>query len=181
MLPYHFEFTGPSDANAIDAALELSRKATGRQEIVFFTCGQSSVGPGSIALGGGRLRRNAVDVSLRGLTLAPYDDYLGRVGSTTDYLQKVLLDQYIGIDLPAAILVEAVQRKRGMNIARKEWLLSIQTMAKGTGAFLILDDREMGCGRTGQFFSFEFAGLSPDIIVTSNSLSGCSLQLSMLS
>jgi len=179
LLPYHFEFTG-SDANAIDAALELSRKVTGRQKIVFFTGGQGGVGSGSTALGGGGHRRTAVDVSTRGLTLVPCDGYLGPVVSTTDYLRKVLRDQNIGIDRPAAILVEAVQRKRGMNVARKEWLLSLQAIAKETGAVLILDDREMGCGRTGQFFSFEFAGLSPDIIVMSNSLSGCGLQLSML-
>ncbi|MGY3347009.1 MULTISPECIES: aminotransferase class III-fold pyridoxal phosphate-dependent enzyme [unclassified Bradyrhizobium] len=174
LLQYHFEFTGPSDANAIDAALELSRKVTGRQRVVLFTGGQSGVGSGSTVLGGGGHRRTAVDVSTRGLTLVPYDSYLGPVVSTTDYFRKVLRDH------PAAILVEAVQRKSGMNVARKEWLLSLQAIAKETGAVLILDDREMGCGRTGQFFSFEFAGLSPDIIVTSNSLSGCGLQLSML-
>ncbi|WFU85636.1 aminotransferase class III-fold pyridoxal phosphate-dependent enzyme [Bradyrhizobium sp. CIAT3101] len=92
----------------------------------------------------------------------------------------MLLDQHTGIDRPAAILVEAVQRQSGMVVARKEWLLSLQEMAKEIGAVLILDDREMGCGRTGQLFSFEFAGLSPDIVVMSNSLSGCGLPLSML-
>ncbi|RXH25475.1 diaminobutyrate--2-oxoglutarate aminotransferase [Bradyrhizobium nanningense] len=179
LLQYHCEFTGPSDANAIDAALELSRKVTGRENIVFFTRGQSGVRPGSIALRCGGLRRTTVDVSPRGLTLVPYDGYLGPV-STTDYLRKLLLEQHSGIDRPAAILVEAVQRKSGMNVARKEWLRSVQAIAKETGAVLIVDDREMGCGRTGQFFSFEFAGLSPDIVVMSNSLSGCGLPLSML-
>ncbi|WP_247402560.1 MULTISPECIES: aminotransferase class III-fold pyridoxal phosphate-dependent enzyme [unclassified Bradyrhizobium] len=71
LLPYHFEFTGPSNAHAIDAALELSRKVTGRQKIAFFTGGQSGVGSGSTALGGGGHRRTAVDVSTRGLTLCP--------------------------------------------------------------------------------------------------------------
>ncbi|WP_247402563.1 aminotransferase class III-fold pyridoxal phosphate-dependent enzyme [Bradyrhizobium sp. 176] len=92
----------------------------------------------------------------------------------------MLRDQNIGIDRPAAILVEAVPRKSGMNVARKEWLLSLQAMAKEIGAVLILDDRELGCGRTGLLFSFEFAGLSPDIVVMSDSLSGCGLPLSML-
>lgn len=177
---YHFEFPGPSDANAIHAALELSRKVTGRQNVVLFTRGHSGVRPGSIALGADGLRRPAVDVSQRGLTLAPYDGCLGPGVSTTDYLRKLLLDQYSGVARPAAILVEAVQRKNGMNVARKEWLRSIQAIAKETGAVLILDDREMSCGRTGEFFSFEFAGLSPDLVLLSNSLTGCGLPFSML-
>lgn len=135
--------------------------------------------PGSIALSGGGLRRTGVDVSPRGLGLVPFDGYVGPVVST-DNLRKLLLDQYSGIDRPAAILVEAVQRNSGMNVAGKEWLRSIQAIAKETGAVLILDETEMGCGRTGQIFSFEFAGLSPDIVVMSSSLSGCGLPFSML-
>ncbi|MDA9405343.1 diaminobutyrate--2-oxoglutarate aminotransferase [Bradyrhizobium sp. CCBAU 45384] len=180
LLPYHFKFTGPSDAIAIDAAMDLSRKVTGRQNIVLFTSGHSGVSPGSIALCRGGLRRTGVDLSPRGLGLVPFDGYVGPVVSTTEHLRKLLLDQYSGIDRPAAILVEAVQRNSGMNVAGKEWLRAIQAIAKETGAVLILDETEMGCGRTGQFFSFEFAGLSPDIVVMSSSLSGCGLPLSML-
>ncbi|QOZ13497.1 aminotransferase class III-fold pyridoxal phosphate-dependent enzyme [Bradyrhizobium sp. CCBAU 51765] len=177
---YRFEFPGPSGANAIDVALEFSRKVTGRQNVVLFTRGHSGVRPESIALGADGLRRPAVDVSQRGLTLVPYDGYLGTVVRTTDYWRRLLLEQYSGVAPPAAILVEAVQRKNGMNVARKEWLRSIQAIAKETGAVLILDDRQMGCGRTGEFFSFEFAGLSPDLVLMSNSLTGCGLPMSML-
>lgn len=73
-----------------------------------------------------------------------------------------------------------MQGEGGINVARKEWLQSIQTIAKETGALFIVDDVQMGCGRTGEFFSFELAGLSPDIIVMSKSLSGYGLPLSML-
>ncbi|MFK4496084.1 4-aminobutyrate aminotransferase-like enzyme [Bradyrhizobium japonicum] len=57
---------------------------------------------------------------------------------------------------------------------------SIQTIAKDVGALFIIDESQVGCGRTGDFFSFEFADLSPDIIVLSDSLSGCGLPLSIL-
>ncbi|MDA9440785.1 diaminobutyrate--2-oxoglutarate aminotransferase [Bradyrhizobium sp. CCBAU 51745] len=177
---YNVQFTEPIAASAVDAALDLSREVTGCQNIVLFARGQIGVSLGSIALGSSWLRRTIAQVSPCGLTVAPYDGYLGPTVSTADYLRKMLLDQYSGIDRPAAILVEAVQRKSGMSVARKEWLQSIQAIAKDFGALLILDDREMGCGRTGEFFSFEFAGLSPDIVVMSNSLSGCGLPLSML-
>ncbi|MCK1621220.1 aminotransferase class III-fold pyridoxal phosphate-dependent enzyme [Bradyrhizobium sp. 159] len=49
---------------------------------------------------------------------------------------------------------------------RSENSTSQQAIAKETGAVLILDETEMGCGRTGQFFSFEFAGLSPESTLT---------------
>lgn len=162
LLQYGFQFTGPTGANAIEAALNLSRKITGRQNIISFTHGYHGMSVGAI------------------VASMPYDGYLGPAVDTTDYLRKLLLDQNSGIDCPAAILVEAVQGKGGINVARKEWLRSIQAIAKDIGALLIIDDAEMGCGRTGEFFSFEFAGLSPDIVVMSNSLSGYGLPLSML-
>lgn len=63
-------------------------------------------------------------------------------------------------------------REKRVNVASREWVRSIQTVARDAGALLIIDDVQMGCGRTGEFFSFEFAGLTPDIVVMSKSLSG---------
>lgn len=111
----------------------------------------------------------------------PYDGYLGPSFDTADYLRRILLDKSGGVDFPAAILLDTVQGEGGVNVARKEWLQSIQAIAKETGALFIIDDIQMGCGRTGEFFSFELAGLSPDIIVMSKSLSGYGPPLSMLS
>lgn len=179
-LQYRFQFTGPTGANAIEAALKLSRKITGRQNIISFTNGYHGMSLGAIAASGNRFYRTASSVSLSGVTFMPYDGYLGPTVDTTDYLRKILMDESSGIDLPAAILVETVQGEGGINVAGKEWLQSIQTIAKNVGALLIVDDIQMGCGRTGEFFSFEFAALSPDIVVLSKSLSGYGLPLSML-
>lgn len=180
LLQYGFQFTEPTEANAIEAALELSLKITGRQNVISFMHGYHGMSLGAIAASSNRYYRTTSGVSLFGVTFMPYDGYLGPAVDTTDYLRKLLLDQNSDIDCPAAILVEAVQGKGGINAARKEWLQSIQATAKDIGALLIIDDAEMGCGRTGEFFSFEFAGLSPDIVVMSNSLSGYGLPLSML-
>lgn len=179
-LQYRFQFTGPTGANAIEAALKLSRKVTGRQNIISFTNGYHGLSLGAIAASGNRYYRNASGVSLSGVTFMPYDGYLGPNADTSDYLRKVLSDESSGIDRPAAILVETVQGEGGINVARKEWLQSIQAIAKCVGALFIVDDIQMGCGRTGEFFSFEFASLSPDIVVLSKSLSGYGLPLSML-
>ncbi|WP_456794194.1 diaminobutyrate--2-oxoglutarate transaminase [Bradyrhizobium sp. USDA 4506] len=177
---YRFQFTGPTGANAVEAALKLSRKITGRQNVISFTHGYHGLSLGATAVTGGRLFRIASGVSLSGATFMPYDGYLGPTVDTTDYLRKVLLDESSGIDAPAAILVETVQGEGGINVAGKQWLQSLQAIAKDIGALFIVDDIQMGCGRTGEFFSFEFAGLSPDIVVLSKSLSGYGLPLSML-
>ncbi|MER9001968.1 diaminobutyrate--2-oxoglutarate transaminase [Mesorhizobium australicum] len=179
-LKYRFQFTGPTGANAIEAALKLSRKVTGRQNIISFTNGYHGLSLGAVAVTGNRFLREASGVPLSSATFMPYDGYLGSTIDTADYMRKVLLDKSSGIDSPAAILVESVQGEGGINVARKEWLQSIQATAKDTGALLIVDDVQMGCGRTGDFFSFEFAGLSPDIVVLSKSLSGYGLPLSVL-
>ncbi|MDF0498972.1 diaminobutyrate--2-oxoglutarate transaminase [Bradyrhizobium yuanmingense] len=179
-LQYKFQFTGPTGANAVEAALKLARKITRRQNIISFVHGYHGMSLGAIAASGNRFYRAASGIPLGGATFMPYDGYLGPGINTADYLRKLLTDEGGGIDSPAAILVETVQGEGGINVASKAWLQSIQTIAKDVGALLIIDDIQMGCGRTGEFFSFEFAALSPDIVVLSKSLSGYGLPLSML-
>lgn len=179
-LQYRFQFTGPTGANAIEAALKLSRKVTRRQNIISFTHGYHGASLGAVAASGNRFYRTGSGVSLSGASFMPYDGYLGPAVDTAAYLRKVLMDGSSGIDSPAAILVETVQGEGGINVACKEWLQSVQVIAKEVGALFIVDDIQMGCGRTSEFFSFEFAELSPDIVVLSKSLSGYGLPLSML-
>lgn len=178
-LQYRFQFPGPTGANAVEAALKLACKVTGRQNIISFAHGYG-MSLGAIAASGNRFYRAATGVPLFGATFMPYDGYFGPAVDTADYLRKALLDKSSGIDPPAAILVETVQWEGGVNAARKEWLRSIQAIAKNAGALFIVDDVQVGCGRTGEFFSFEFAGLTPDIVAMSNSLSGYGLPLSIL-
>lgn len=179
-LKYRFQLPGPTGADAIEAALKLSRKVTGRHNVVSFTHSYHGLSLGAIAATGSSFHRRASGIALSGATFMPYDGYLGSSIDTADYLRKLLLDKGSGIDAPAAILVETVQAEGGINVARKEWLQSIQALANAVGALFIVDDIQMGCGRTGEFFSFEFASLSPDIVVLSKSLSGFGLPLSML-
>lgn len=179
-LKYKLQFTGPTDANAIEAALTLSRKVTGRQNIISFMYGHYGMSVPGISTSGNRSHQVAAGVSFSDANLMPYDGCLGPDVDTAEYLHEALMDKKSGVDCPAAILVETVQGHGGVTIARKKWLQSILEIAKKIGAILIVDDIQMGCGRTGEFFSFEFAGLSPDIVVLSNSLSGYGLPLSAL-
>ncbi|WP_085034670.1 diaminobutyrate--2-oxoglutarate transaminase [Ensifer aridi] len=179
-LTYKFQFCGPTGANAVEAALKLARKATGRHSIISFTNGYHGVSLGALAVTGNRCYRGAAGLPPTGAVFMPYDRYWGADNDTSEYLAKVLSDASSGVDLPAAIILETIQGEGGINPASKEWLQSLERLCRKNGILLIVDDIQAGCGRTGNFFSFEFADISPDIILLSKSLSGCGLPLSLV-
>ncbi|ULJ74577.1 diaminobutyrate--2-oxoglutarate transaminase [Rhizobium gallicum] len=179
-LTYKFQFTGPTGADAVEAALKLARKATGRHNVISFTNGYHGVSSGALAVTGNRYFRNAAGLPPAGAVFMPYDGYWGPDNDTSEYLDKVLADGSSGVDLPAAIILETIQGEGGINPASRDWLKSIERLCRKNDILLIVDDIQAGCGRTGSFFSFEFADLSPDIVLLSKSLSGCGLPLSLL-
>lgn len=179
-LGYRLQFTGPTGTNAVEAALKLARKVTGRSEVIAFTNGFHGVTTGALAATGNRHHRMGASVALHGVSRAFYDGYLGPDTDTAALLDQVLSDPSSGYDEPAAILLETLQGEGGLNSASDEWLRQIADIAKRHGALLIVDDIQAGCGRTGPFFSFESAGLQPDIVVLSKSLSGFGLPMSIV-
>ncbi|SEI21485.1 diaminobutyrate aminotransferase apoenzyme [Rhizobium tibeticum] len=179
-LTYKFQFTGPTGANAVEAALKLVRKATGRSSIISFTNGYHGASLGALAVTGNRYYRDAAGLPPAGAVFMPYDGYWGADKDAPVYLEKVLADASSGVDLPAAVILETVQGEGGINPASKSWLQSLERLCRENSILLIVDDIQAGCGRTGDFFSFEFADLSPDIVLLSKSLSGCGLPLSLL-
>ncbi len=174
-LPYLVQFTGPTGANAVEAALKLARKYTGRRSIVAFTNGFHGVTLGALAMTGNSHHRGAAGQELSGVIRMPFDGYLGEGVDTLEYLEKTLNDSSSGIDHPAAVIVETVQGEGGLNTASVEWLRHLQALCRKHDMLLIVDDIQAGCGRTGTFFSFEEAGLTPDIVTLSKSLSGLGL------
>jgi diaminobutyrate-2-oxoglutarate transaminase len=77
------------------------------------------------------------------------------------------------------VIVETVQGEGGLNIARVEWLQALAELCRTRDILLIVDDVQMGCGRTGPFFSFEAAGIVPDIVTLSKSISGYGLPMAL--
>ena len=110
----------------------------------------------------------------------PFDGYLGSGLDTTEYLDRVLSDPSSGVDHPAAAIVECVQGEGGLNVASVQWLRHLAEVCAKHDVLLIVDDIQAGCGRTGSFFSFEAAGITPDIVTLSKSLSGYGLPLSIV-
>ena len=179
-LDHRIQFTGPTGANAVEAALKLARKVTGRSQVVAFTNGFHGVTAGALAASGNAGNRMAPVLPLPGVLRALYDGYLGPDVDTAELLDALLNDASSGFDPPAAILLEVVQGEGGLNQASDGWLRRIAEVARQHGALLIVDDIQAGCGRTGSFFSFERAGVVPDLITLSKSLSGFGLPLSVL-
>lgn len=179
-LNYMVQFTGPTGTNAVEAALKLARNVTGRENIISFTNGFHGVSLGSLSVTGNSHHRGAAGVSMGGTSRMPFDGYLGDGIDTTAYLDKVLCDSSSGIDKPAAVIVETVQGEGGINAASLDWLRNLDAVCKKHDVLLIVDDIQAGCGRTGTFFSFEPAGIKPDIVTLSKSLSGYGLPFALV-
>jgi diaminobutyrate-2-oxoglutarate transaminase len=179
-LDYRVQFTGPTGANAVEAALKLARKVTGRTNVVAFTNGFHGVSQGALAATGNRHHRIGPEIPLYGVARMPYDGYQGDGVDTAELLGRMLRDPSSGLDAPAAILLETVQGEGGLNVASSGWLRRIAELARTSGALLVIDDVQAGCGRTGSFFSFEPFGIVPDLVVLSKSISGYGLPMALL-
>ncbi|MDC3734753.1 diaminobutyrate--2-oxoglutarate transaminase [Pseudomonas syringae pv. syringae] len=177
---YKLQFTGPTGTNAIEAALKLARKITGRTSIAAFTHAFHGVTLGSLALTANADKRAVSGVELSNVVRLPYDGFLGRDIDSAHIIETMFSSAGAGFEPPAAIILEVVQGEGGLNCARPQWLQRIQRLCQASGALLIIDDIQAGCGRTGTFFSFESADISPDIICLSKSISGYGLPMSLV-
>jgi diaminobutyrate-2-oxoglutarate transaminase len=178
-LSYRMLFPGPTGTNAVEAALKIARKATGRSRVISFTNGFHGMTLGSLALTGNQGKRDGAGVSLDNVSVMPFDGYYDGIDSLS-LIEQMLEDNSSGVPIPAAFVLETVQAEGGVHVASPEWLAGLAAIAKRHGILLIADDIQVGCGRTGPFFSFERAGITPDIVCLSKSLSGYGLPMAMV-
>ena len=173
--------TGPTGTNAVEAAIKLARKVTGRRNVIAFSNGFHGMTLGALALTGNAGKRaGAGGVSLPDVTHMPYEGALGEEADTLAHLEAMLNNGSSGIDAPAAFIVELVQGEGGLSAASTEWVAGIERIARAHGALLIIDDIQAGCGRSGSFFSFDGMGVEPDMVTMAKSLSGYGLPFAAL-
>ncbi|QMU70502.1 diaminobutyrate--2-oxoglutarate transaminase [Streptacidiphilus sp. P02-A3a] len=177
-LDYKVVFPGPGGANAVEAALKLARLATGRHLVVSFTNSFHGMTLGALAVSGNAAKRAAAGLPLTCATTLPYDGYPGS-GDTPALLERLLTDPGSGYDRPAAVIVETVQGEGGLHAAGRAWLRDLAAVCRRLEILLVIDDVQMGCGRTGAFFSFEDAGITPDIVCLSKSIGGYGLPMAL--
>lgn len=178
-LDYKVQFPGPTGTNAVEAALKLARKVTGREAVINFTNAFHGMTLGSLSVTGNSMKRAGAGIPLVHATPMPYDNYFDGVTEDFHWFERVLDDSGGGLNRPAAVIVETVQGEGGLNVARLEWLRALSELCRRRDILLIVDDVQMGCGRTGRFFSFEEAGITPDIVTLSKSISGYGLPLAL--
>ena len=170
---YRVQFPGPTGANAVEAALKLARKVTGRRTVVSFSNAFHGMTLGALAVSANPFKREGAGVPLEHAATAPYD------GQHDDADTIGVLDAMLADGPAAAVIVETVQGEGGLHAAGMDWLRRLEECCRRHGALLIVDDIQAGCGRTGTFFSFEPADISPDIITLSKSISGLGLPLAL--
>jgi diaminobutyrate-2-oxoglutarate transaminase len=178
-LGYKAQFCGPTGTDAVEAALKLARKATGRRGIIAFTGAYHGMSRGSLAATGNLRARRAGGVGTGEVTFVPYET--GPAGSfdSVGLIEHYLTDPLSGVDKPAAVIVEPMQMEGGVYPASRDWLGSLRELTERHGVLLIVDEIQSGCGRTGRFFCFEHAGIVPDIVTVSKSLGGIGMPVSI--
>jgi diaminobutyrate-2-oxoglutarate transaminase len=169
------QFTGPTGTNAVEAALKLARKVTGRTEVVAYNRGFHGMTLGSLAATANDAFRSSAGVSLDNVIRDTFNDM-----HALENLRQKMFDSGSGMSPPAAFLVEPVQAEGGVRVATKEWLQGVQKLANDTGALFIIDDIQAGCGRCGSYFSFDDLDVDPDIIVLAKGLGGMGTPIGML-
>lgn len=178
-LDYKVQFPGPTGANSVESALKLARKITGREAIINFTNAFHGMTLGALSVTGNSMKRDGAGVPLVHATPMPYDNYFDGTVSDFMWLEKLLQDSGSGLNASAAVIVETVQGEGGINPARVEWLQGLAELCRRNDILLIVDDVQMGVGRTGPFFSFEIAGIEPDIVCLSKSIGGYGLPMAL--
>lgn len=174
-LNYKVVFPGPSGANAVEAALKLARRVTGRRWLAYFSNAFHGMTLGALSVNGNPAVRRSAGIPLPHCVELPYDE------QTTDVvnLEDQLAASPGGLDGTAAVIVETVQGEGGLYVARDQWLRELAAVCRRHGILLIIDDIQMGCGRVGSFFSFEGAGVQPDMVCLSKSVSGYGLPMAL--
>jgi diaminobutyrate-2-oxoglutarate transaminase len=179
-LEYRIQFCGSTGTNAVEAALKLARKVTKRTGIFSFMGAYHGMTLGSLSISGNTAIRSGAIGALNNVTFMPFPYGFMEKFDTIEYIESVLNDVNSGIEKPAAIIFETVQAEGGVIVATIEWMQKLRKLCDKHEILLICDDIQVGCGRTGTFFSFERAKIVPDMVILSKSISGYGFPMSLL-
>jgi diaminobutyrate-2-oxoglutarate transaminase len=178
-MDYRLQFMGPTGTNAVEAALKLARRVTGRQTILACSHGFHGMTLGALACTANSYFRGAAGIPLDNVVRIPFENTAGGGLQAIEELRCAYADPSAGLEPPAGIIVETIQAEGGVNVGSAAFLQALQQLAHEQGALLIVDDIQVGCGRTGRYFSFEDLGLDPDIIVLAKGIGGFGTPLAM--
>lgn len=144
-------------SEAMEAAMKLAKRATGRNKLISFEGAYHGSTQGSLSISWGEPRKKKFRPLLPGISFI-------RLNNNEDL-------KHISNET-AAVFLETIQGDAGVRIPEKEYMLALRKRCNETGALLILDEIQCGLGRTGKAFSFEYFGIVPDVLVLGKALGG---------
>ena len=171
-LDYKIAFPGPTGTNAIELGLKLARKVKKRPYIWSFTGAFHGMTLGALALTTEAAARAGAGVPLQFVEHIPAPYSMGGNFDTIGYMENMLSDDHSGFEKPSAIIIETVQQEGGIHVFSKEFLQDLRAFCDKHDILLICDEVQIGCSRSGTFFSFERADIVPDIVCMSKSIGG---------
>jgi acetylornithine/N-succinyldiaminopimelate aminotransferase len=146
-----------SGSEAVEGALKLAKRYTGRMEMVSFTNAYHGSTHGSLSVMGDETLKIPFRPLLPGITILPYND--------TKALQSITKKT-------ACVIIEPIQGEAGTIVPAKAFLQALEKQCRKTGTLLIADEIQSGFGRTGKLFAFEHFGITPDIVTIGKALGG---------
>jgi acetylornithine/succinyldiaminopimelate/putrescine aminotransferase len=157
LLPAHLSsvYFVNSGSEAVEGAIKLSKRFTGRTEVIAFKNAYHGSTQGALSVLGNEKLKNAFRPLVPDIRFLEFNnsDDLEAIGKRT-----------------ACVIAETIQAEAGMILPEERFLKRLRELCNVTGALLIIDDVQMGLGRTGKFFSFEHYGIEPDILVLAKAL-----------
>jgi acetylornithine/succinyldiaminopimelate/putrescine aminotransferase len=146
-----------SGAEAVEGAMKLAKRYTGRTEIAAFNRSYHGSTQGALSILGDEYWRNAYRPLLPGIQHLEYNNFAS--------LELIT-------DKTAAVIAESVQAEGGVNVPQREWLHALRNRCTDTGALLVLDEIQCGFGRNGTLWAFEQFGIVPDVLLLGKALGG---------
>lgn len=146
-----------SGTEAVEGALKVAKKFTGRHRLIAFERSYHGDTQGSLSVTGRDVYRKPFEPLLPDVTFLPFDDVaaLSAIDSET-----------------AAVITEPIQGEGGVRVPSQTWLEMLRERTAGAGAMLIFDEVQTGMGRTGSLFAFQQAGVIPDILCLAKAFGG---------
>lgn len=178
-LKYRIQFTGPTGTNGIEAAIKLARKTTKRRNIFSFMGCFHGMTLGALSLTSEMYARNGAGATFVDCTHIPAP-YMFEGLDVIEYMQTLVDDDHSGVEKPAAVVMETVQAEGGIRVFEDDFLRDVRDFCTKNDILMIVDDVQVGCCRSGSFFSFERAGIAPDMVVMSKSIGGLGMPLAIV-
>ncbi len=176
---YKIQFPGPTGTNAVEAALKLARKVKNRNNIFAFMGAFHGMTLGSLSMTTDRDSREGAGVALTDVTHIP-TPYMFPELDVLKYMQTLIDDDHSGVSKPAAVFIEPVQADGGIHVFSVEFLKGLRDFCTRNDILLVCDDIQVGSARTGTYFSFERAGITPDIVTLSKSIGGYGMPFALV-